>query len=176
MQNFILTLTLTMSLISQTNASAGSNTTRVNAIGDWSIFVADNPKECWAATTYKKTEYIGQKINRQEVLFMVFIRPKDNINQQPTYKAGVELQAHSVNLKIGDKTFPLVVNGEWANSPSAASDKSILDALIHGQEATIAGTSLRNNMEFSDHFSLNGSAAAILEATSYCADKHNGSS
>ncbi|MDJ0823284.1 MAG: hypothetical protein QNJ09_15930, partial [Paracoccaceae bacterium] len=70
-------------------AAQDASTNRVDAMTDWSVFEGDNPKECWAVTTYK--ESVNTKdgrvvsVNRGEILLMVFFRPGENVTNQVAF-------------------------------------------------------------------------------------------
>jgi hypothetical protein len=167
MLKYITFIALSVLILSSTTGVAKAGTKRVKAIGDWSIFEAKNPRECWAATNWKRTEWFGEKVQRDEVLLMVFFRPGEGGIGQVSYQGGTKLLQGSVNISISGKNYPFEVDGEWAWPTSKRMDKPIISAIISGSEAVITSRS-RNGTAFTDTFSLSGSSAAIAEAKARC--------
>ena len=167
MFKFSSTFILAALFLSLTTDLTEAEGQRVNAIEDWSVFVGQNPRECWAATTWKKTEWTGNKIQRDEVLLIIFVRPNENKREQVAYTGGTSLAEKSVNLRIGRNNYPFGAQGDWAWPIDKRIDGAIIDAMMSGSEAVITSRS-RGGTAFTDTFSLSGSAAAIQEARSRC--------
>ena len=71
------------------------------------------------------------------------------------------------SLKVGDKSFELFVDGEWAWPQNSGDDASVLAALKAGESATLSARSARGT-QTKDTFSLLGFTAAMQEAESRC--------
>ena len=65
---------------------------------DWSIFVEDNPKECWSVS--KPKEIINTRdgrivsVKRGDILLFVNFRPESKVNGQLTSVSYTHLRAH----------------------------------------------------------------------------------
>jgi len=65
------------------------STNRVAAKTDWSVFVEDNPTECWGVSTPKETVNSRDgrvvAVNRGQTLLMVFYRPSAGAKGQVAF-------------------------------------------------------------------------------------------
>ena len=120
--------------------SAGSvfaqaqSTNRVAAETDWSVFVEDNPTECWGVSTPK--ESVNSRdgrvvaVNRGQTLLMVFYRPSAGAKGQVAFTGGYPFASGStVNMNIGGTTFELFTEGEWAWPATTEDDNKIIAAM-----------------------------------------------
>ncbi|MBU2960612.1 invasion associated locus B family protein [Citreicella sp. C3M06] len=145
---------------------------RVNAITDWSVFEGDNPRECWAVTTYK--ESVNSKdgrvvsVRRGDILLMVFYRPGANVAGQVAFTGGYPFAPGStVNANVSGNQFELYVDGEWAWPASPADDAKLIAAMRSGSDAVLTAHSARGT-QTKDTFSLMGFTAAIEDAEKRC--------
>lgn len=156
-----------------TGAIAQQETTqRVTTEADWSVFVEDSPKECFAVSKPKETRNTrgGQavQVRRGDILLFVFYRPGENVSGQVSFTGGYPFAPDStVDMKIGDSTYKLYVNGEWAWPESPAEDAKIVAALKRGANVVLTARSARGT-QTQDTFSLIGVTAAIDEAAARC--------
>ncbi len=153
-----------------TAQSASEN--QVAAKTDWSVFVEQDPKECWAVSAPKETVNTKDgrvvSVRRSDILFMAFFRPGANVAGQIAFTGGYPFKDGStVNLNIDGNEFALFTEGEWAWSASASEDAKILTSLKRGSGATITGMSGRGTVT-KDAFSLLGFTAAVEEAEKRC--------
>ena len=93
------------------------STNRVAANTDWSVFVEDNPTECWGVSTPKETVNSRDgrvvAVNRGQTLLMVFYRPSAGANGQVAFTGGYPFAPGStVNLDISGTTFEMFTEGE----------------------------------------------------------------
>src|SRR6056297_2803933 len=149
-----------------------TSTNRVNAITDWSVFEGQDPRECWAVTTYKESVNTrGGRVvavTRGEILLMVFYRPGADVQGQVTFTGGYPFAPGStVNMNIGGSEFELFTDGEWAWPASASDDAQIITAMKRGAEAVLTARSSRGT-QTKDTFSLLGFTAAVEDAESRC--------
>lgn len=151
-------------------AMAQDSTNRVAANTDWSVFVDDNPKECWGVSKPKKTVNTkGGKVvqvNRGDILLFVTYRPGKA--PEISFMGGYPFEKGStVDLEVGGQKFTLFTDGEgaWAGSPE--DDAKIIAALKAGADVKLTGHSSRGTQTV-DTFSLMGFTAATQEAEQRC--------
>ncbi|MGJ8543925.1 MAG: invasion associated locus B family protein [Sulfitobacter sp.] len=148
------------------------STNRVAAKTDWSVFVEDNPTECWGVSTPK--ESVNSRdgrvvaVNRGQTLLMVFYRPSAGAKGQVAFTGGYPFASGStVGLDISGNTFELFTEGEWAWPASAEDDNKIITAMKRGADAVLTGRSGRGTAT-KDTFSLLGFTAAVEDAAKRC--------
>ncbi|NUH66851.1 hypothetical protein HTT03_16330 [Sulfitobacter sp. S0837] len=148
------------------------STNRVAAKTDWSVFVEDNPTECWGVSTPK--EVVNTRdgrvvaVNRGQTLLMVFYRPSANANGQVAFTGGYPFASGStVTMSISGNEFELFTEGEWAWPATTADDAKIIAAMKRGADAKLVGRSSRGT-QTSDTFSLLGFTAAVEDAAKRC--------
>lgn len=145
---------------------------RVAANTDWSVFVDENPTECWGVSAPKTEEFFrdGSPVQAStgESLLFVFYRPGAGVNGQVTYTGGYPFGGGTtVTLDIGGTTFQLFTEGEWAWPATPEDDARITAAMKRGAQAVLTGRSGRGT-EVRHTFSLLGFTAAVEEAASRC--------
>lgn len=155
-----------------TTAAAQESSNRVAAKTDWSIFVEDNPKQCWVVSA--PTENIARRdgrvvaVRRGDIYLFVSFWPDSSEMGQVSFLGGYPFREGStVALRIGDSEFQLITDGETAWAATPEEDRRIAAAMKRGAEAMIVGTSQRGT-ETTDRFSLMGFTAAIEDAEKRC--------
>ncbi len=153
-------------------AAQETSSNRVAANTDWSVFVEDNPTECWAVSAPKETvnSRDGQvvSVRRGEILLFVFYRPNAGVNGQVTFTGGYPFASGSTaELDIGGTTFELFTEGEWAWPATPEDDARIVAAMKRGAQAQITARSGRGTVT-RDTFSLLGFTAGVEEAANRC--------
>lgn len=148
------------------------STNRVAAKTDWSVFVEDNPTECWGVSAPKETVNTRDgrvvAVKRSDILLFVFYRPGANVQGQVTFTGGYPFASNStVNMNISGTEFELFTDGEWAWPASEADDAKIITAMKRGAEATLSARSSRGTRT-KDTFSLLGFTAAVEDAEKRC--------
>lgn len=153
-----------------TTAFAQESSNRVAANTDWSVFVGDNPKECWGVSAPKETVNTkdGQPVavRRGDILLFITFRPGKS--GEVSFMGGYPFaDGSTVELDVGGTKFTLFTNGEgaWAGSPEE--DAKIIAALKAGSDAAVSGRSGRGTLT-RDKFSLLGFTAAMDEAAKRC--------
>lgn len=159
-------------LIATSAAAQDVSTARVTTEADWSVFVEDSPKECFAVSKPKQTRNTrgGQpvQVRRGDILLFVFYRPGENVNGQVSFTGGYPFAPGStVDVKVGSTTFKLYTDGEWAWPESADEDAKIVAAMKRGANVVVTARSSRGT-QTEDTFSLIGVTAAIDEAAARC--------
>lgn len=153
-------------------ASAQESNKQVAAKTDWSVFVENSPKECWAVSTFKESVNTRNgavvAVRRTQTLLMVFFRPDADVRSQIGFTGGYPFKSGStVNLKVDEESYDLFTEGEWAWPQDAAQDSKIVAAMKRGKKAVIVGESGRGTRT-EDTFSLLGFTAAHDDAGKRC--------
>lgn len=155
-------------------AAQDVSTNRVDAKTDWSVFEENDPRECWAVSTYK--ESVNTKggrvvaVTRGDILLWVFYRPGGGISGQVSFTGGYPFASGStVNVQIGDSSFELFTEGEYAWPATPADDAKLITAMKRGATAVISAQSSRGT-NTKDTFSLLGFTAAVEEAENRCSN------
>jgi hypothetical protein len=153
-------------------ALAQESTNRVAANTDWSVFVEDDPTECWAVSAPKET--VNKKdgrvvaVRRSDILLYVAYRPGSNVSSEVSFTGGYPFADGSiVTMVIGDKNFDFFTTKENAWPATAEDDAKIISAMKRGAKAVVTGRSSRGTVT-QDTFSLLGFTAAIEEADKRC--------
>ncbi len=147
----------------------------VDSETDWSVYVADSPKECFIIS--KPTNWSAQRdgqavtVRRGDIRFYITIIPGEQSIIEPSFGAGYPLkQSVMVQMQIGDTSFTLRPNADvhaeyaW---PRPEEDASLVSAMRGGSEAVVTGTSTRGTVT-TDTFSLIGFTAAYAKAQELC--------
>ena len=142
----------------------------VSTEGDWTIFSASDPKECWAVSQPRKSVNTRDgnpvEVQRGDIRLYVAYRPGGA--GEVSFSGGYPFASGStVELNIGGTAFKLFTEGEsaWTGSPSE--DEKVIGALRAGSEAVLTGKSGRGTQTV-DTFSLSGITAATNRARDTC--------
>ncbi|MGR3494816.1 invasion associated locus B family protein [Citreimonas sp.] len=159
-------------LAGSASAQEEESTNRVDAMTDWSVFEGQDPRECWAVTTFK--ESVNTKdgrvvsVTRGEILLMVFFRPEADVAGQVAFTGGYPFATGStVNVNIGGTEFEMYTEGEWAWPASSQDDAQMVTAMKRGTDAVLSARSSRGTAT-KDTFSLLGFTAAVEDAEQRC--------
>ncbi|MDV4144752.1 MULTISPECIES: invasion associated locus B family protein [Shimia] len=149
-----------------------SSDNQVNAVTDWSVFVENEPKECWAVSTAKETVNTKEgrvvAVRRSDILMMVVFRPSVNVSGQVGFTGGYPFaKGSTVNLDVDGTDFELFTEGEWAWPASTAEDAKIVTAMKRGAKAVLTARSSRGTKTV-DTFSLLGFTASVEDAEKRC--------
>jgi invasion protein IalB len=148
------------------------STNRVAVETAWSVFVEDDPKECWSVSSPTNTVNTRDgevvSVTRGDILLFVTFRPGSDVAGEVSFTGGYPFAEEStVELDVGGTEYELFTEGEWAWPQSAESDAEIVAALRDGTDARLTARSSRGtNTE--DTFSLIGFTAALEEAQERC--------
>jgi hypothetical protein len=154
------------------NVIAQETSNRVAAQSDWSVFVGDDPKECWAVSAPKQTSNtrggVTVSVKRGVIQLFAIYRPNDGVKGQIAFTGGYPFaEGRNISMKIDGVTYDLPTDGEWAWPPSADDDKKIIAAMKSGSKAILTAQSMRGTVT-KDTFSLLGFTAALKEANKHC--------
>jgi hypothetical protein len=130
------------------------STNRVATETDWSVFVEDDPTQCWVVS--QPTETVNTRdgnevqVNRGDILMFVSFWPSQSRMGEVSFTGGYPYpDGHVVTVEIGDDTFEFYtenrdVDGEtvgFAWSPSAEDDARLVAAMKRGANAVVTGVS-----------------------------------
>ncbi len=148
--------------------------TRVNAVKDWSVFVAGEggKRVCWIVSQpTESTATRGGKnvqVNRGDIFLMVAVRPEDKVSNEVSFLSGYPFKGGSkVTVSVGNNNYTLFTEGENAWTRSASEDNNLTSAFRKGSRARVQGVSQRGTTT-RDTFSLSGFTAAMKDAQSRC--------
>ena len=155
-------------------AQEEESTNQVAAETDWSVFVEDNPTECWGVSKPKETVNTRDgrvvSVRRGDILLFVTFRPGSGAAGEVAFTGGYPFRDDStVTVSVSGNDYELYTEGEWAWPEDADSDAQLVEALKAGAEATVVGISSRGTTT-TDTFSLMGFTAAMAEAEKRCAE------
>ena len=137
----VATVGLGVGTFAAQDAVAQESTNQVAAMTDWSVFVEENPKECWGVSSPKETVNTrdGQPVSvrRGDILLFVTFRPGKP--GEISFTGGYPFAGGStVDVVVDGNTYQLFTDGEWAWPGSAEDDAKLLAALKAGTTATLS--------------------------------------
>jgi hypothetical protein len=148
------------------------STNRVNAATDWSVFVENDPMQCWVVSTPRETVNTRDgrvvSVNRGEILLFVSFWPGQGRLGEVSFTGGYPFaDGSTVSMVVGDSTFELFTDGEMAWAATPQDDQRIITAMKRGADAVLTARSTRGT-QTQDTFSLMGFTAAVEDAESRC--------
>ena len=168
----LLAGTIALAALAGAAPAQEESTNRVAVETAWSVFVEDDPKECWSVSSPTMTVNTrdGQEVpvRRGDILLFVTFRPASGVAGEVSFTGGYPFaDGSTVELDIDGTTYQLFTEGEYAWPASAADDATIVAAMKRGADATLTARSSRGTRT-QDTFSLFGFTAALDEAQSRC--------
>jgi hypothetical protein len=153
-------------------AVAQESTNNVATMTDWSVFMEDDPKECWGVSSPREStatrDGAAVTARRGDVLYFVTFRPGAGAAGEVSFTGGYPFaDGSTVKVTIGSDSFDLFTDGEWAWPAAPEADAALLAAMKNGTDAVLVGRSGRGT-ETKDTFSLRGFTAAMAEAEKRC--------
>ncbi|WP_092780206.1 invasion associated locus B family protein [Jannaschia pohangensis] len=153
-------------------ATAQDSQNRVSTETDWSVFVEDNPTQCWIVSAPKSIRNTrdGAEVEarRGDIRLFVSYWPGADKKGEVSATGGYPYASGStVTITIGSSTFEMFTDGELAWAASPTDDQRIIDAMKRGSQATVSGQSGRGTRT-EDTFSLLGFTAAVTDAEQRC--------
>ena len=149
-----------------------TSTNRVFAETDWSVFVEDNPTQCWIVSSAKESVNTRDgrvvAVNRGDTLMFVSFWPGAGKLGEVSFTGGYPYaDGGTVSIEIGANKFEMFTTGEnaWAATPEE--DNKIISAMRRGAEAVVTGVSSRGT-QTKDTISLRGFTKALEDATQRC--------
>lgn len=164
-------MTAALALMAGLSAASAQESTNVIATqGDWTVFAAENPKECWAVSPPRATQNTDangapREVTRGDIRLYVTYRSGQG---EVSFSGGYPFAPDStVEVDVGGTTFNLFTEGESAWPGSPAEDEKLIAALRGGTNAVVTGRSSRGTVT-KDTFSLAGITAATNTARERC--------
>jgi acid phosphatase class B len=148
-----------------------TSTNKVADKTDWSVFVEESPKECWAVSQPKETVNTRDgrvvAVRRGDILLFVSYRPDAKIDGQVSFTGGYPFaKGSTVTMTIDNSSFELFTDGEWAWA-SKTDDPKIIASMKRGAKAVLSARSARGT-KTEDTFSWSGVTAAIDDSEKRC--------
>ena len=145
---------------------------RVALYTDWSVFNPTDPKECFIASAPTQTTARrgGETVDvrRDAIRLYVASRPGEGTKNEIAFTGGYPFRDGStVEVKIGNETFELFTEGEFAWPASPAEDAKIIVSMQRGANAVVTGVSSRGTTTI-DTFSLIGFSDALGDSNARC--------
>ena len=161
------------SLIASGVFAQDQSTNRVAQKTKWSVFVEDNPTECWSVSAPEESvNSRGGRVvaaTRSQILLMVFYRPSEGAKGQVAFTGGYPFASGStVNVNISGNEFEMFTEGEWAWPASASDDAKMVTAMKRGASAVISAVSGRGT---ATHFHCRVSQQQLKTLQNAVADK-----
>lgn len=158
-----------LSLVATTGAFAQESTNRVAANTDWSVFAEGN--DCWSVSLPKQTVNTKNgspvSVNRGDILLFVTYR-KNGGSGEVSFTGGYPFaKGSTVSLKVGNDSFDLFTDNDWAWSAGPEADAKIIASMKKGASAVLVGRSSRGTRT-EDSFSLLGFTASVDDAGKRC--------
>lgn len=147
---------------------AQESTNNVANKTDWSVFAEG--KQCWGVSAPKETVNTkdGKPTTVRRGDILLFVTYDDTSKGVISFSGGYPFAGDKpVKLEVGDASFDLSTDGEWAWPSGPEEDAKILAALKGGAEAKLKGQSAKGT-QTEDTFSLLGFSAAVDEAAKRC--------
>lgn len=148
------------------------STNRVNSETDWSVFVENDPTQCWAVST--PSEVVNTRdgtvvqVNRGDIMMFVTYWPDQDRDGEVSFTGGYPFaDGSTVSVQIGSSSFELFTDGELAWAASPQDDDRLITAMKRGAEAILTARSSRGT-QTQDTFSLLGFTAAVEDAEARC--------
>lgn len=162
-----------LALCAATAQAQEESTNNVAVKTDWNVFVETDPTECWGVSPPKETVNTRDgrvvSVRRGEILLFVTYRPGAGAAGEVSFTGGYPFaEGSTVTVEIGDDSFELFTDGEWAWPASKEDDAGLLAAMKRGADAVLTARSSRGT-QTKDTFSLMGFTAAMEEAERRCA-------
>ena len=115
-------------------AAQQESTNRVAANTDWSVFVEEEPKECWGVSAPRETVNTrdGQvvSVQRGDILLFVTFRPGSGSAGEVAFTGGYPFASGSTaTVEIAGAEFQLITDGEWAWPATPEEDDRIVTAM-----------------------------------------------
>ncbi|WP_420396498.1 invasion associated locus B family protein [Nioella sp.] len=173
MKNWVAGLVIALAFSAPTFAQdTEESENRVNAETDWSVFVEDDPTQCWVVSAPRETVNTRDgrvvAVRRSEILLFVSYWPSESRMGEVSFTGGYPFADDStVTMEIGNSTFELFTDGEMAWAASEQEDQRIITAMKRGAEAVLTARSSRGTQTV-DTFSLLGFTAAVEDAETRC--------
>ena len=144
---------------------------RLGGAGRWEAYAfgTKGAPVCYLYGDAIKTE--PKDFRRKTPVAMVTHRPDEHVFDVVSFSEFLPLKKGSdVSLDIGGRKFDLFIHGDTAWSPTSETDKTIVETMIKGTEATVEATP-QKGPRITDTYSLIGFTKALSLIDKACGVK-----
>jgi invasion protein IalB len=177
MQPSALSVALLVTILGLSAAAAATspaqspNIVKIGGAEGWDAYAdtVSSKKICYLIGKPEKSE--PAKVKRGAVYASVTHRPSEKRFNEVSFNSGYLFKEGSdADLSIGGKKFSLFTDKDGAWTRDAQTDKAVVEALAHGREAVIKGTSARGTAT-TDTYNLTGFTKALDAIDKACGVK-----
>ena len=146
-------------------ASAG---TSLSKHGDWEAFTGRESGKLVCYMGAVPTKSRGKYTKRGRTFLLITHRPAEQSKNVISLQAGYTFKKTSeVELAIGETSFKLFTDEQWAFAADTATDNELVKSMIGGAALIVRGLSSRGT-ETTDTYSLKGFTAALKAIGKAC--------
>jgi len=151
--------------------AAAESAKLLSSHSDWEAYAESEggKKVCYIGSKPKKES--GKYRKRGDTYVLITHRPAENSINVVSISAGYTYQAASeAEVAIGDRSFRLFTDGDFAFAYDAKADGDMVQAMVKGAQMTVKGMSNRGTAT-ADVYSLKGFTAAYKAIGQACGVK-----
>lgn len=146
-------------------ASAG---TSLSKHGDWEAFTGRESGKLVCYMGAVPTKSRGKYTKRGRTFLLITHRPAEQSKNVISLQAGYTFKKTSeVELAIGETSFKLFTDEQWAFAADTATDNELVKSMIGGAALIVSGLSSRGT-QTTDTYSLKGFTAALKAIGKAC--------
>ncbi len=146
-------------------ASAG---TSLSKHGDWEAFTGRESGKLVCYMGAVPTKSRGKYTKRGRTFLLITHRPAEKSKNVISLQAGYTFEKTSeVELAIGETSFKLFTDEQWAFAANTATDNELVKSMIGGAALIVRGLSSRGT-QTTDTYSLKGFTAALKAIGKAC--------
>jgi len=146
-------------------ASAG---TSLSKHGDWEAFTGRESGKLVCYMGAVPTKSRGKYTKRGQTFLLITHRPAEQSKNVISLQAGYTFKKTSeVELAIGETSFKLFTDEQWAFAADTATDNELVKSMIGGAALVVRGLSSRGT-QTTDTYSLKGFTAAYKAIGKAC--------
>ena len=158
---------LLVCVLSGLGAPASAETS-LSKHGDWEAFTDRESGKLVCYMGAVPTKSRGKYTNRGRTFLLITHRPAEQSKNVISLQAGYTFKKTSeVELAIGETSFKLFTDGQWAFAADTATDNELVKSMIGGAALIVRGLSSRGT-ETTDTYSLKGFTAALKAIGKAC--------
>ena len=151
--------------------AAQESENRVSTETDWSVFVEDDPTQCWIVSAPKSIRNTrdGREVQarRGDIrLFVSFFPGQDKMGEVSVTGGYPYRDGSTVTVTVGSDSYDFLTDGEYAWA-QPDQDGAVTASMKRGAQAVVVGVSGRGTRT-EDTFSLLGFTAALDDAAGRC--------
>ena len=152
-------------LVAATASSAG---TALGKHGDWEAFTEQESGKLICYMGAEPIKSVGKYTNRGRTFLLITHRPAEKSKNVISLQAGYRFKKTSeVKLVIGESSFKLFTDEQWAFAANSATDDDLVKSMIRGAALIVKAVSSRGT-QTTDTYSLRGFTAAYKAIGKAC--------